>query len=1097
MKPGPRPSHAPLASAPRDQNRAAGDSSAVLTVVPAQWTAEIFEAFFNQAPFYAGILTDEGVLVKIGTTAVDACGYRREEVLGKLFWHTSWWRGLRETQDRIQAAFAAAQHGQRFQAVLPYVMAHGSSHWVDFALSPIMERGRMKFAIVLGTDITHRINAESELAVVRKRLDSALMAAEIGTYEWDVDSDRVHGDSNLGRLFGLNLEGGQGVPLGSFMSAIHPDDRARVAQRIQHSVATGANFEDDYRVVLDSGIRWINSRGRMIQDSAGRVINFFGLVMDITARKHAEQEREKIADRLRRLTSIHETFLSGTNDFAYVFDLQGNFLFANRPLLKLYGRTLDDVVGKTFTQLGYPAWHAEMHLREIAEVVATKRPVQGEVPFRGESGLSGIFDYIFTPVFGADGRVEAVAGTTRDVTERKRGEVRDRLLVNLDDAMRQLTDPEAIIHAAARLLAEHLGVNRCGYADVEEDENNNSVIADFNRDVPSMVGRYRFDDFGTDCARLMRAGLPFVIEDSESDPRTATKVEAYRQGKIRSAICVPLKKAGRLVAAMAVQQNIARKWLQSDVEAVQLVASRCWESIARARVVRVLAESEQRLRLAVATGRLGVWELDLATRVFTASNQCKANYGRRADEAFSYDDMRAAVHPEDRARVDAAVAVSLETGSDFDLEFRTQYPDGSIHWMLLRGQTRLGTGRKPQRMVAITLDITARKEAEREQIRLREEAVMASRAKDDFLATLSHELRTPLNPVLLLASENARDPALPAEARAAFESIRKNVELEARLIDDLLDLTTIVRGKLAIKETAKDLHGILEDAIAAVRPDFVSKQIAFEADLRADQPVVFVDEVRIAQVFINLLKNAAKFTPAGGRVALSSALEEAGYVTVRLSDSGMGMTPEELRRVFDAFEQGDHAGKPGLHRFGGLGLGLAISRRLVELHHGTIKASSEGRGRGSVFEVRLPLHAGTVGVSTPRPSETRSPVPSRRAGARILLVEDHEETRRALSQVLRRRNYDVTCAASIREARERVVAGKFDLLLSDVGLPDGDGTTLMTELRNKYGLKGVALTGYGMNEDLERCRAAGFVGHLTKPIRVEELESLLATVWPS
>ena len=1090
----------PLTSLPRSSQPLSGRSDGVdpaFQLASSKWSAEIFEAFFDQAPFYAGILSAEGRVVKAGKTALEASGYSGADVLGKLFWETGWWRGSAETQRRIEAAFVAAKSGQRFQATLPYQMADGSDHWVDFTLSPVMDGGRMAFAIALGTDVSERVKAESELAVVRRHLDSALLAAEIGTYEWDIHSDQVRGDDNLQRLFGLRLEGTGAAPLDRFMAVIHPDDRSRVAERIQRSLSTGENFEDDYRIVHDGSIRWINSRGRMIRDSSGRVVSFFGLVMDITARKLAEQEREKIAEQMRRLTSIHETVLSGTNDFAYVFDLEGNFLYANRPLLALYGRPLEDVVGKTFIQLGYPAWHAEMHLREIAEVIATRRPVQGEIPFRGESGLSGVFDYIFTPVFGTDGQVEAVAGTTRDVTARKQDEVRDRLLVSLDDAMRPLTEPEAITQAAARLLAEHLGVNRCAYADVDEDEISFSIIGDFNRDVPSIIGRYDFDQFGAECTRLMHAGEPFVVQDSESDPRTAAVIGAYRRAQIRSVICVPLKKGGRLVAAMAVHQNIAREWMLSDIEAVQRVASRCWESIARARVVRVLASSEHRLRLAVATGRLGVWEVDLATREFTASDQCKANFGRTLGDPFSYADMRSAVHPEDRARVDEAITQSQRSGRDYDLEFRTQFPDGSIHWMLLRGQTSLGPDLKPHRMVAVTLDITARKEAEREQIRLRDEAVRASRAKDDFLATLSHELRTPLNPVLLLASENAQDPAMPAEARTAFEMIRKNVELEARLIDDLLDLTTIVRGKLTVKKAARDAHAILKDAVAAVRPDFTAKNITFEQSLGAGPTPIFADEVRIAQVFINLLKNAAKFTPEGGRVTLTTASDEPGFVTLRLKDSGLGMTPAELDRVFDAFEQGDHASQPGMHRFGGLGLGLAISQRLVELHQGSIEAVSEGRDQGATFVVKLPLQAGLAVSAQPPTRESGNPASSvpRSAGARILLVEDHEETRRALSQVLRRRNYEVTCAGSLSEARACADQASFDLLVSDVGLPDGDGTTLMTELRAKYGLKGIALTGYGMQEDIARCRAAGFVAHLTKPIRVEELESVLASIW--
>jgi PAS domain S-box-containing protein len=1056
-----------------------------------------FHAFFDQAPFYAGILTTAGRVSDAGRLALEACGYSRSDVIGKFFWETPWWRGSAEVQQRIHVAFEAALGGQRFQALLPYLMATGPQRWVDFSMSPVFDdHDAVAFVIATGTDVTERVNAETELTEVRKRLDSALLAAEIGTYEWDVVADRLYGDRNFRRIFGVAVDEHGSAPLADFVNAVHPDDRERVVESIKRSVTKGEDYSEDYRLLRPGGgERWVHARGRMDKDAQGQVVSFFGVAIDISKRKRAEQECEAFADRLRRLTAIHETVLSSTNDFAYVFDLDGHFIYANRPLLALYGRSFDEVVGKTFSELGYPAWHAELHLREIAEVIETKLPIQGEVPFKGANGSSGIYDYIFTPVLSADGRVEAIAGTTRDVTERKRGEDRDRLLIALDDTTRPLSDPDAITRAAACLLGEHLHVNRCAYADVEADQNTFNLTGDYNRGVPSIVGRYRFDQFGAECLRLMRAGEPYVVSDSETDPRTAEVRESYRETLIRSVICVPLQKSGRFVAAMAVHQTTPRTWLQSEVEMVLLVANQCWESIERIRVIRVLAESEQRLRLAVETGRLGVWELDLQTRELTASTQCKAIYGRAAEASFAYEDMLAVVHPEDAGRVRAALDRSISDAGEFDLEYRTTWTNGSIHWILARGQTSHSNDGKPQRMIGVSLDITARKEAESEQIRLREEAVRASRAKDDFLATLSHELRTPLNPVLLLASDAAQDPALPPETRAVFATIRKNVELEARLIDDLLDLTTIARGKLAIRKEVRDAHAILSDAIAAVQPEFDEKELTVNVRLGAGKQTVYADEVRLAQVFINLLKNAAKFTPAGGTVTLQTTLVPGGQIAIRLSDTGIGMSPSELTRVFGAFEQGDHASEPGARRFGGLGLGLAIAKRLVEFHGGTIEAESRGRDFGTTFTVLLPLHAALEEnrLDANAPAHASPGIANDRE-LRILLVEDHEPTRRTLEQLLRRRKFHVTTAASIGEARTRADSAVFDLVVSDIGLPDGDGAVLMAELRDYHGLQGIALTGYGMEEDIARCRAAGFVAHLTKPIRVEALESALRHV---
>lgn len=392
-------------------------------------------------------------------------------------------------------------------------------------------------------------------------------------------------------------------------------------------------------------------------------------------------------------------------------------------------------------------------------------------------------------------------------------------------------------------------------------------------------------------------------------------------------------------------------------------------------------------------------------------------------------------------------------------------------------------------------DITERKQAEKEVERARDEALAASRAKDDFLAALSHELRTPLNPVLLLASEAARDLKLPAEIRRTFDTIRKNVELEARLIDDMLDLTRVARGKLALDFRAVNLHAVLQDAIATVRTDVGERQIALAVDFKAANAVVSGDAVRLQQIFWNVLKNAVKFTPPGGKISVETRAVS-GRLVVKIADTGIGLTPEELTRVFKAFSQGDHAGGRGAHRFGGIGLGLAITRTLVELHSGTIRAESAGRDRGAAFFIELPSAKKSwevLDLARGQPAlDFSATSPEENSRIRILLVEDHEPTRLALAQLLARRHYQVKTAATLAGARALASAEKFDFVISDIGLPDGSGCDLMRELRDGQGLKGIALTGYGMEKDIARSRESGFVAHLTKPVRVQALETALA-----
>ncbi|MEO5720862.1 MAG: PAS domain-containing protein [Chthoniobacterales bacterium] len=365
----------------------------------------------------------------------------------------------------------------------------------------------------------------------------------------------------------------------------------------------------------------------------------------------------------------------------------------------------------------------------------------------------------------------------------------------------------------------------------------------------------------------------------------------------------------------------------------------------------------------------------------------------------------------------------------------------------------------------------------------KEQAEAASRAKDDFFAALSHELRTPLTPVLMMAAALEGDTTLPRDLRDQLGMMRRNVELEARLIDDLLDLTRISKGKLQIRPAMADLHQLLEQTLEIVRIDVVAKQVPIHFSFDAVRHHAMGDPARLQQVFWNIIKNALKFTAAGGAVTVSTRNSNAGEIIVSVSDTGIGIRPEALSQIFEAFEQGEITFQ---QRFGGLGLGLAISRAIVELHGGEIHAESAGVGHGSTFTVKLAT------MDAPRladPAEIAAP-PLERA-LHLLVVEDHEATLEVLTRLLTRSGHHLTCASSVRDALAAAAGGKFDAVISDLGLPDGTGFELMGKLRAAYGMRGVALSGYGMDEDLHRALEAGFAAHLTKPIDFAQLERAL------
>ena len=373
----------------------------------------------------------------------------------------------------------------------------------------------------------------------------------------------------------------------------------------------------------------------------------------------------------------------------------------------------------------------------------------------------------------------------------------------------------------------------------------------------------------------------------------------------------------------------------------------------------------------------------------------------------------------------------------------------------------------------------------------KEEAEAASRAKDQFLAVLSHELRTPLTPVLALVTAMLDEGEAQPELRGVLEMVRRNVELEARLIDDLLDVTRIVQGKLAIHKSVVDAHELARRAIDICQSDVRAKGLEMTLDLAASSRHVAGDPARLQQVFWNLIKNAIKFTPEGGSITVRS--RDAGdRLVVEVADSGIGIDPEVLPKIFDAFEQG---GVAVTRQFGGLGLGLAISRGVAELHDGSLTASSAGRGLGATFALELPAIPAPTAAASPA-SPRSADGPPRPQPLRVLLVEDNPDTMRVLGRLLGRVGHAVTTAGCVAEALEAAGRDSFDLVVSDVGLPDGSGLDLMRRIRLDHPVPGIALSGFGMEDDLRRSREAGFVAHLTKPVDFATLEATIRRIIP-
>jgi len=362
-----------------------------------------------------------------------------------------------------------------------------------------------------------------------------------------------------------------------------------------------------------------------------------------------------------------------------------------------------------------------------------------------------------------------------------------------------------------------------------------------------------------------------------------------------------------------------------------------------------------------------------------------------------------------------------------------------------------------------------------------EEKARSNLAKDQFLAMLSHELRTPLTPVLASALALESEPELPKDIHESLQMIRRNVELEARLIDDLLDLTRIDQGKVQLNFEVVDAHTLLQNALDICQAEIDRKNLARVLNLGAQKVHMRADSARLQQIFWNLINNAVKFTPRNGQIIITTSNDSKGQLRVEIADTGLGIEAEALPKIFDAFEQG------GRTQLGGLGLGLAISKTLVEAHKGTITAQSAGRNKGATFMLVFPTCEKTEAQIAP----AALPRLPERQPMRILLVEDHEDTNRSLTNLLRRRGYHVRSALSFQSAVNLSAKEQFDVLISDLALPDGNGIDLMQKLHSTQPLLGIALTGFGMEDDIRKSYEAGFKHHLVKPIDLNKLDSLI------
>jgi PAS domain S-box-containing protein len=464
------------------------------------------------------------------------------------------------------------------------------------------------------------------------------------------------------------------------------------------------------------------------------------------------------------------------------------------------------------------------------------------------------------------------------------------------------------------------------------------------------------------------------------------------------------------------------------------------------------------------------------------------SWNRGAEKIFGYTAAEAIgqhislIIPLERRAEEDDVLAHLRRGEKIDhFETERQTKDGRrLNISLTVSPIKDSTGRIIGAS-KVARDITERKRAEEQLLEAKREAEAASHAKDKFLAALSHELRTPLTPVLMAVAAIDMSSDLAPELRDDITMIRRNVELEAKLIDDLLDLSLALSGKLRLDLQTVEVNEVVHHVCEICRPFVLEKGINLHCDLPDPSPFVKADPARLQQILWNLLKNATKFTPERGDISVTVSPTIENRVRLQVRDSGIGIALDVLPCIFDAFEQGD---ADISREFGGMGLGLAITKNLVELHRGTIRAESGGAKQGSTFTVEFPLVSKNVNEQA-RPAESAS---ASGETLRILFVDDNDDTAFVLSKFLTASGYVVKTAGTAVAALELASKEPFDIIVSDIGLPDVNGYELMKQIRAFYPIQGIAMSGYGMEDDLRKSREAGFSDHIVKPASLSQLE---------
>ncbi|AFZ35205.1 PAS/PAC sensor hybrid histidine kinase [Stanieria cyanosphaera PCC 7437] len=827
---------------------------------------------------------------------------------------------------------------------------------------------------------------------------------------------------------------------------MHPEDLARLPFHLQelNQAPIGKVCEFQYRMRHSNGQwRWFSSQDRVLSRTAdGRLAQVLGIAQDISDAKHREAERKQIELDLRNSEERLRLATEASNMGMWFWDLVNDQLELTTRCKTLLGIAGDrEVTYELFLKTLHPEDRDRIKIA-VEECIEKKTYYNVEYRVVWSDGSVHWLVAKGKCFYDQHGKPLRMMGTLQNISGRKQ----------IEKSLRE----------SNRLITTILESMTDAFYALDRNWNftyvNQEAARKLNKSKDELIGKNIWSEF----ASLFDTEL-YSQYHRAFNQQVTTRFEYY-------------------YSALA-------SWFEISVYPSKQALSVYFRDISERKLAeKKLQENQKILKFALSGAKAGLWDWDIKSETLIWSQENYDLYGIDPNrQPLQYQDWESTLHPEDLERTNAEVQkVFNHESSEFRSEFRIFHPQQGIRWLLGLGNVTTDEQGEPIRFSGINIDISDRKQIEQELQQQTEKLIEANRIKDEFLAIVSHELRTPLNPILGWSQLLAMGKLDSEQTANGLETIHRNAKLQAQLIEDLLDVSRILRGKINLENTLVDLELVIRSAIATMQLAAEAKSIKIISTFAPNNEPVLGDPGRLQQIVWNLLSNAIKFTPEAGQVSIQLTTTST-YAQIQVQDTGKGIEPDFLPYVFELFRQAESS---TIRKFGGLGLGLAIVRYLTELHGGTVQADSLGEGQGATFTVRIPIKAKTS--KTPNTVSQPNSILNLK-GIKVLVVDDEKDSQDLLAFILQQQGAKVTKVGSANDALIAITKSTPDLLISDIGMPEIDGYMLMRQLRQMpqgKELIAIALTAYAGESDRQQALAAGYQAHLPKPINLTELIKL-------